>query len=74
MKLISVVSLGILALLTVRAEADSFSGDWSVAWNKDLSHLSIYAKDGITVPKPGTLGLFGLGLTLIVVSRRRKAA
>ena len=50
-------------------DASSFSGDWSVAWGKDLSHPSIYA-----VPEPSTFGMLGLGLILIGVSRRRVAA
>ncbi len=53
--------------------ASSSSGDWSVAWGKDLSHLSIYAK-GVSIPEPSTLGLLGLGLALIGISRRRKTA
>jgi hypothetical protein len=52
------------------ADASSFSGDWSVAWNKDLSHLSIYA-NGVSVPEPSILGLLGLGLVLIGVFRRK---
>ncbi len=57
------------------ADASSFSGDWFVAWGKDLSHLAIYAKGvEVKVPEPSTLGLLGLGLALIGISRRRKAA
>jgi hypothetical protein len=51
-------------------DANSFSGIWSVAWNQDLSHLSIYA-NSVSVPEPSTLGLLGLGLVLIRVFRRR---
>jgi hypothetical protein len=57
------------------ADAASFSGDWFVAWGKDLSHLAIYAKDGrLTVSEPLSVGLLGLGLALIGFSRRRKVA
>lgn len=66
-------SPGFGAWLFEGADAASFSGDWSVAWGKDLSHLSIYAKDVDTqVPEPATVGLLGLGLVLIGVLRRRK--
>ena len=55
-------------------DADSFSGDWSVAWGPDLSHLAIYAKGANIVPEPATLGLLGLGLAIIGISRRRRRA
>ena len=53
------------------ADASSSSGDWRIAWNKDLSHLSVYAKD-VRVPEPSTLGLLGLGFVLIGIARRKK--
>jgi hypothetical protein len=67
-------SPGFGAWLFEGADAASFSGDWFVAWGKDLSHLTIYAKDfDIKVPEPVSLGLLGLGLVLIGVARRRKS-
>jgi hypothetical protein len=54
------------------ADADEFSGDWSVAWGPDLSHLSIYAKNGVVVPEPGTLALLGIGLAGMGLFRRKK--
>jgi hypothetical protein len=37
----------------------------------DLSHLTLYAADGITVPAPAPLALLGLGLMLMGAARRR---
>lgn len=38
----------------------------------DLSHLSIYAKNGTMVPEPATAALLGLGLIGFGLARRRK--
>ena len=53
------------------ADAASFSGDWFVAWGNDLSHLAIYATDGVTVPEPGMVGLLAIGLIGVAVARRK---
>ena len=55
-------------------DADSSSGTWLVAWGKDLSHLTIYAKNGVAVPEPSTLGLLGAGLLGLAFARRKKVA
>ena len=53
---------------------DGFTGEgiWIVTWGHDLSHLSIYEKRGGTVPEPATLGLLGVSLVAIGLSRRRR--
>ena len=44
-------------------DAQSSFGTWQVAWDRDLSHLSLYAIAGeVDVPEPGTLALLGLAL------------
>lgn len=57
-----------------------FEGDWNFFFGSandgrggGLSHLTLYAKDGsVTVPEPGTLALFGLGLIGLGLARRNK--
>ncbi len=53
------------------ADNASYSGNWSVAWNKNLSHLSVYESTTSIPPLPAAapaifpvylLGLLGLGL------------
>ena len=64
-------SPGYAAWLFTGADAASFMGTWSVAWNRDLSHLGIYAP-GESVPEPSILALFALGLIGIGFAVRRK--
>lgn len=49
----------------------SLSGFWPS--NGAISHVSIYGGD-VSVPEPGTLALFGLGLLGLRVTRRRRKA
>lgn len=66
-------SPGYGAWLFEGADASSFSGDWSVAWGKDLSHLSIYASGTEdSVPEPGSLTFLSLGLLGLGIARRRR--
>ena len=51
-------------------DGDSF-GTWLVAWDQELSHIAIYATDGVTVPEPGMVGLLAIGLIGVVVARRK---
>ena len=54
-------------------DADSFSGEWNVAWGQDLSHLSIYETSDVPeVPVPAAAWLFGSGLIGLVGVARRK--
>lgn len=55
-------------------DAASTFGTWNVAWNKDLSHLTIYAKMAeVPVPAAFSLLLLALG-ALGVATRRRRSA
>ncbi len=61
-------SPGWAAYLFDGADAASFNGSWSVAWNKDLSHLSFYGHSGSSeLPEPFMFLLMGIGLVAIRV-------
>ena len=52
----------------------STSGTWNVAWNKNLSHLTVYAKlAAVPVPAAFSLLLLALGALGAVSWRRRSA-
>ena len=55
---------------------DFFEGTWlfvnCCAQGGGLSHVNLYGIEGQDVPEPGTLALFGAGLILIALRRRRR--
>lgn len=60
----------------------SMDGSFTIPWtvgngpkqnNPALSHLSLYAQTVRSVPEPATLGLMGLGLLGLGLSRRQRA-
>lgn len=64
---------GWAAYLFSGSDADSYYGDWSVNWDKDLSHFSVYAKQGsYELPEPFILLLFGAGLISLGLFAARK--
>mgnify|MGYP001822172718 CR=1 FL=1 len=66
-------SPGYAVWLFEEKDAASFSGEWSVAWGEDLSHLSIYGTPAVPeVPVPAAAWLFGSGLIGLVGVARRK--
>ena len=52
----------------------SYEGDFSVAWNKGLSHMTLYAKEAASVPEPATLMLLGTGIALLGAGARKRRA
>ena len=64
-------------------ELASLEGSFTIPWtvgngpqknNPDLSHLSLYARTVASVPEPATMGLMGLGLLGLGLSRRRRTS
>jgi hypothetical protein len=48
-----------------------FTAAWAVFPLQDLSHVTLYGDERVTVPAPGTLGLLGLGLAALGFRLRR---
>lgn len=50
------------------------SGDWAFFGGNTgggLSNVALYGKESVSVPEPGTLALFGLGLVGLTLARRK---
>ncbi|MFT5083849.1 MAG: hypothetical protein ACI9Y1_001900 [Lentisphaeria bacterium] len=53
-------------------DAQSTFGEWSVAWGKDLSHISVYATEISQVQLPASIVFLMTGVAGIAFLRRRK--
>lgn len=57
---------GWAAYLFEENDAESYFGEWSIAWGKDLSHFSVYANSSNSdIPEPFFLAVLGIGLVFI---------